>query len=180
MNLFGKSRTSAVLLGSMMVFVLAAFAACGDDDSDSSPTPAPTVAAPNAAATTTDARPSATVAATATAPATAAPTTSTSPLDGAWVGTWKASATSDTGTVRIQWKQTGSQLAGTIIVSNTPCVANGTITGLVNGNAITFGAVQSVTTIAYTGTLSGNTIAGTYQADASCGNATGSWTATKG
>lgn len=148
-------------------------AGCGGDDDGEAPT-----AASTSASKATEAKPATAVSAAATV--AASPTTAASVLDGTWTGTWKASASADNGTVRIQWKQTGAQLAGTIVVTNTPCVTNGTITGQVNGNAITFGAVQSATTIAYTGTLSGSTITGTYKADASCGNATGSWSATKG
>jgi hypothetical protein len=175
MKLFNRVAPVAIL---SLLLVTVASPACGDDDDKATPTAVRTALAASAAAT--EAKASAATSAPATL--TPVPTTSAaaaSGLDGMWNGTWRASSTADNGTVRIQWKQTGSQLAGTIAVSNTPCVTNGTITGVVNGNAITFGAVQSATTISYTGTLVGNTITGTYKADASCGNATGTWTATK-
>lgn len=160
------------------IFALTLFAGCGDDD-DSPKTPTPVAAIATSAASTTVASP--TAGSTTAPPATATVATSTgSALDGTWTGTWNSSDTADNGAVTIQWKQTGQQLAGTIIVTNTPCVTNGTITGVVSGAAITFGAVQGATTIAYTGTLSGTTLSGTYQANASCANATGRWSATKG
>lgn len=158
------------------IFALTLFAGCGDDD-DSAKTPTAAAAVATSPASTVATSPTA---APATAPPATATTSTGSALDGTWTGTWNSSDTSDNGAVTIQWKQSGQQLAGTIVVSNTPCVTNGTITGTVSGTTITFGAVQGATTIAYTGTLSGTSLSGTYQANASCGNAKGRWSATKG
>jgi hypothetical protein len=47
------------------------------------------------------------------------------------------------------------------------------LTGTVNGGAITFGTVGS-TAITYTGTVSGNTMSGTYEV---AGSQHGSWDA---
>ncbi|MEO6043219.1 MAG: hypothetical protein ABIQ47_04775, partial [Tepidiformaceae bacterium] len=162
----------AIILGSVAVI-----SACGGDDA---PAKTATSAATQQAAATANTSVAAKAASAAATTAAANATTAAAPaIDGTWTGTWKSGATSDNGTVKIDWKQSGQQLAGTIVVSNTPCVGNGTITGTVTGATIAFGAVQGATTIAYTGTVSGKAISGTYKADASCGNATGTWSATK-
>jgi len=106
------------------------------------------------------------------------------PASGAVAGTWNGTyeSTSDpaaTGTFTIEFTQTGPTLTGTISVQNTPCITEGTITGSLNGDKIAFGAVKGATqTIAYTGTVSGDRMSGTYSAPA-CGNATGTWKAAR-
>jgi hypothetical protein len=162
------------------------FAACGGDDDNSSPTTAAASTATIEASTAATAS-SATAAATSTpqpttaasTAATAAPTDAASGLAGTWNGAYES--TSDpgsTGTFVLDWTQTGSALSGTISVTNTPCVAEGTITGTTDGTTITFGAVQGAYSIAYEGTVSGDTMSGTYSSP-SCGNAAGTWTANK-
>lgn len=171
---FAIRPAMAILLGSVAVL-----SACGGDDAPAktATSAATTGAASTGSATETTASKSTTAANSTTA--ASGTTTASSVLDGTWTGTYESSATSDRGTVKIDWKQSGQQLAGTIVVSNTPCVSNGTISGTVSGTTIAFGAVKGATTIAFTGTLSGKTIFGTYKADASCGNATGTWSVVK-
>jgi hypothetical protein len=110
------------------------------------------------------------------APAIAAPTpppASTSapagPLSGTWTGQYSGPFT---GTFTLNWTESGSALTGTLQISNPPGSHN--ITGSATDTAITFGYVGGVT---YSGTVSGNTMSGSYQVPA--GRGTGSWNATK-
>jgi hypothetical protein len=86
--------------------------------------------------------------------ATAA-TGSTPSLAGTWSGKYSGAYS---GTFRLHWRQSGSVLRGSIMLS-----PGGTfgITGRVNGGAIKFGVVGAGAT--YTGTVSGKTMHGRYQ-----------------
>ena len=156
------------------------FAACGGDDDNASPTAVKTSAATIQASTAATAS-SATAAATSTptTAATAAPTDQASGLAGTWNGAYESTSTpGSTGTFILDWTQTGSALSGTISVTASQCVSEGTITGTTDGATITFGAVQGAYSIAYEGTVSGDSMSGTYTSP-SCGNAAGTWTADK-
>ena len=109
---------------------------------------------------------------------TPTPSTGASAIAGAWSGTWQSTNQAGSGTFTLTWTQQGSDLSGTITVTKTPCVANGTLTGKVSGNQIEFGAVQGTYRIDYRGSVSGNSMSGTY-ASPTCGNAKGNWSATK-
>ncbi len=92
-------------------------------------------------------------------------------LTGKWSGTYSGSYH---GTFSLHWVQTGSHLHGTINVSQ---LGNHIpLNGTVNGSHITFGTVGS-TRITYTGTVSGNSMSGTYQVNGAGG---GPWSASKG
>jgi hypothetical protein len=110
---------------------------------------------------------------TSAAPAST-PTTS-SPAAGALTGTWSGQYSgSYTGTFKLHWRQSSSKLNGTIHISS----LGGTtpIHGTVNGNAISFGTVGGGQQITYTGTVSGNSMSGTYQVN---GHGGGPWSASK-
>jgi hypothetical protein len=95
---------------------------------------------------------------------------STSALSGKWSGTYSGSYD---GTFKLKWHQSGSHLHGMITISNPGSTLP--INGTVNGSAIRFGTVGS-TAITYTGTVSGNSMSGTYKV----GNAGGGpWSASK-
>jgi hypothetical protein len=100
-------------------------------------------------------------------------------LTGTWTGTWQ-DHTPDTlsGTFTVTWVQKGNAVSGTITVGGTGCITTGTVTGVLSGNTITFGAVQGFRTINYNGTVGKGTMSGTYSAP-KCGEAQGVWTATK-
>lgn len=107
---------------------------------------------------------------------TPAPTTSTPPPAAAATvdvsGTWTGQYTGVySGTFTLAWQQTGSDVNGSIKLSS-PASTYG-IHGTLSGSAIQFGAVG---TVAYTGTVSGNTMSGSYQSLKGGG---GSWSATK-
>jgi hypothetical protein len=108
---------------------------------------------------------------TSSAPATTPAAVSDSGLTGSWTGKYSGAFT---GTFRLTWLQTGSNLAGTIMLStenNDPIP----LTGTVNGNTISFGTVGSQA-VTYSGTVSGNSMSGSYQVGGAAG---GPWSANK-
>ncbi|HEY7020928.1 MAG TPA: hypothetical protein VH349_07410 [Ktedonobacterales bacterium] len=114
-----------------------------------------------------------------------APVSSSTPktlnLSGTWDGTWQ-NTTPDTatGTFTIIWTQTGSNLSGAISIKASTCISQASITGSISGDKISFGVVNGQAAITYDGTVSGNdTIKGAYHAPSTCGNAVGTWTATR-
>ena len=98
-------------------------------------------------------------------------------MQGPWDGTWTSTSSPGTdGTFHIDFTQAGGQLNGTITVTDTPCFTAGTIFGVLEGNSIKFGAVNSGQNLNYTGTVSGTSMSGTYSAPR-CGNGKGTWEA---
>jgi hypothetical protein len=97
-------------------------------------------------------------------------------LSGTWSGTWKdTSPDTAEGTFKLTWQQSGPTLNGTITIAGTPCLSGGHIAGALNGSTISFGVVKGAVEVAYTGSVSGTTMSGTYTT--SCGNAQGNWEA---
>ena len=88
-------------------------------------------------------------------------------------GTWSGQYSGPfNGTFTLQWTQSGSDVNGTIQLSSPADNLN--INGTLSGSAISFGAVGVVT---YSGTVSGNTMSGTYT-DVANGQQ-GTWSANK-
>ncbi len=145
----------ALLIGTATAALAAGMAACSTSSSTSQPT------------THTTTRSSAPKAKAASAPK------STSALAGKWSGTYSGSYN---GTFKLNWRQTGSHLHGTITISNPGSTLP--INGTVNGTAISFGTVGS-TAITYTGTLSGNSMSGTYKVAGANASTGGPWSASK-
>jgi hypothetical protein len=104
----------------------------------------------------------------AAASASAARSTAGS-LSGTWSGTYGGAYH---GTFVVHWTQKGSQLHGTIQLSN-PKTEPG-ITGSVHGKRIRFGTVGSAA-ITYSGSVSGKSMSGTYRTP----GGGGSWSAHK-
>ena len=77
----------------------------------------------------------------------------------------------------LDWQQSGSNLSGTIKLSS----ESGTddVNGTVNGGTISFGTVGSQA-ITYSGSVSGDSMSGTYKVQTPNGSVGGSWSATKG
>jgi hypothetical protein len=106
---------------------------------------------------------------------TAAATTSPSALvngtalSGKWSGQYSGTYS---GTFTLNWQQTGSDLSGSITLSSPAGTLP--INGTVNGSAIQFGTVGGPG-ITYTGSVSGNSMSGSYQTPAGGG----SWSANK-
>jgi hypothetical protein len=168
-----------VLLGTASTAVLlVALTACATTPPGSSPSPTPSVTASDL--------PSATASASTAASASASPSGSPGPsasgnlgaLTGSWKGTWvNESPQTAVGTFTLSWAQQGNNLFGAIGVVGSTCLSGGNVTGTVNGNSLSFGAVEGSNMINYTGTYSGNTMSGTYAS--ACGNSKGTWSAVK-
>ena len=107
--------------------------------------------------------------------ATSAPTQTTAgDLSGKWSGQYSGTFQ---GTFVLDWQQSGSNLSGTIKLSS----ESGTddVNGTVNGGTISFGTVGSQA-ITYSGSVSGDSMSGTYKVQTPNGSVGGSWSATKG
>jgi hypothetical protein len=106
------------------------------------------------------------------------PTTSASgnaATPSAMSGTWSGQYTGvSDGTFTLTWQQSGSDLTGSIMISDFGDSAI-PINGKVTGNKISFGTVGTFA-VTYTGTVSGDTMSGTYHTPAG----DGTWNATKG
>jgi hypothetical protein len=148
------SRIRLALIAGPAVLLLAA---CSSPQAaTTSPTPStPAVATP-----------------TTTAPA-AAPAAATAGLSGTWSGQYSGAYQ---GTFTLTWQQSASNLSGTIKLS----APAGTISihGTVKGSAIRFGTVGSVG-ITYSGSVSGNSMSGTYQVQTANGPTGGPWSASR-
>ena len=111
---------------------------------------------------------------TSTAPAATSAAADTGDLSGTWSGQYDGTFQ---GTFVLDWQQSGSNLSGTIKLSS----GSGTldISGTVNGGTISFGTVGSQA-ITYSGSVSGDSMSGTYKVQGQSSSAGGSWSATKG
>jgi hypothetical protein len=116
---------------------------------------------------------SSTPASSAPATTTTASAANTTALSGSWTGQYGGSFQ---GTFKLNWQQSSSKLSGTIQLSNPP--GSLAIHGNVNGSTISFGTVGS-TAITYSGSVSGNSMSGTYTVAAPNGSAGGNWSASK-
>src|SRR4029077_13617091 len=88
-------------------------------------------------------------------------------------GTWSGEYSGDSeGTFTLTWQQAGSDVSGSITISEVGVHIN--ISGRLNGNQISFGTVGSLA-VTYSGTVSGTSMSGTYKAP----TGTGTWNATK-
>jgi hypothetical protein len=145
-----RSRLSSALLLIAVISALAVMAvSCSSSTKPSSTT-----------------RPISSTTGSAQAPTT---TVATGGLSGTWSGQYSGASQ---GTFTLTWQQSGSNLSGTITLSD-PAVTL-PINGSVDGGAIRFGTVGSVG-VTYSGSVSGNSMSGTYQSET--GN--GPWSATK-
>lgn len=107
----------------------------------------------------------------ALAPATSAAPASSSASSGGLSGSWSGQYSGAfTGTFHLTWQQKGTTLTGTITLST---AGTAPLNGHVNGSKISFGTVGSAA-ITYEGTVSGNSMSGTYKVGGAAG---GNWTA---
>jgi hypothetical protein len=135
----------------------AAAAGCGGGSSSKTTASAPPASTPAAAVTTS-------------APAsTTTPSSSSSDLSGTWSGHYSGAFN---GTFTLKWTQSGSKLDGTINLSSAGGPTD--IHGSVSGSSIRFGTVGTEA-ITYTGSVSGNSMSGSYKTP----SGGGSWSASK-
>lgn len=156
MNSKLASLPRALLIGTATAALAAALAACSTSINPVSTGHTHAAAAPKAKAAKAASAPKATGA-----------------LSGKWSGNYSGSYN---GTFKLSWHQSGSRLHGTITISNPGSTLP--INGTVHGTAITFGTVGS-TNITYTGTVSGNSMSGTYKVATANGSTGGPWSASK-
>jgi hypothetical protein len=176
-----SARRGSSFIAISVASILALVFLMGCSGSSTPVPPAPTAsptAAPSAVAPLTSTEPTSAPTASPSA-GTSAP--SGSALDGDWTGSWTSTSTAGvTGTFTLTVAFQVQSMAGTIAVKGTPCISAGTVTGTLNGTAISFGVVSGSQTIAYTGKVAGTTMSGTYQTGENCGNDKGTWQASKG
>jgi hypothetical protein len=147
-------RIGVIALSAGLVLALGA---CSSSSSESSTTSSTSAAA-----------------ASSVADATSAPSQTTAgELSGTWSGQYSGTFQ---GTFVLDWQQSGSNLSGTIKLSS----ESGTddVNGTVNGGTISFGTVGSQA-ITYSGSVSGDSMSGSYKVQTPSGSVGGSWSATK-
>jgi len=105
--------------------------------------------------------------------AVSAPKTTSSTLTGKWKGRYGGSYN---GTFKLRWHQSGSHLRGHITISNPP--SRLPINGTLHGSKISFGTVGSLA-ITYSGTISGDSMSGTYRVHGGNASTGGPWSASK-
>ena len=136
----------------------------------------------------TNAEPTAPATASASASPSALPSPTASPtptvnqagpLTGVWNGAWtNTDPLPGVGTFVLTWVQQNDKLIGALSVNGSNCLKNGNVTGTVDGNRISFGAVDGSTTVEYIGTMDdSNHLSGSYRT--TCGNSVGTWSATR-
>ena len=158
----------------LVVLVTVVLGGCSSKSSDN-----PTVGAGQASGATTTLGSTGTTAASSSSATTATTTATTTAAGGGLTGTWsgdyqQTAPSPDSGTFTLHWQQSGSNVTGTIDIAGA-CSAC-PISATVNGSSVTFGVV-ALGGITYTGTVSGNTMSGTYAtADSSY---KGTWKASK-
>lgn len=178
-----KVRSERLLLGPLVVVVALLATACPKNDAgnggslsgeQSTASPA-TTGATSATGTTGPTGPTG-----ASGASGSTGTGASVDLSGKWSGTWtNTTPDNSTGDFEIDWKLDHGQLRGTIVINGTPCLDGGNITGALALNVINFGAVSGQVEVDYTGRVdqNGKAMSGTYQT--TCGNAQGTWEATK-
>jgi hypothetical protein len=162
------SRIKLALTGGAVVLLVAA---CSSNGATSTGTNAP----PSTAAQPTSSQPTSTAppAALGTVSSSAAAST-TAAAAGALSGTWNGKYSGGyQGAFTLTWQQSGGNLSGSIALSNPSITLP--IHGTVAAGAIRFGTVGSVG-ITYVGTVSGNSMSGSYDVGAGAG---GPWSASK-
>jgi hypothetical protein len=105
------------------------------------------------------------------------PTTTTPPVV-VWHGTWQSSDYPIAGTFEMRYQIDGTVLSGEVSIAGSDCTSAGAVTGTTDGTMITFGTVAVEQAITWQGTISGNTMTGTYATPA-CGDDHGTWQATQ-
>jgi collagen type VII alpha len=107
------------------------------------------------------------------------PTGDAAALEGTWSGTWDTDIPQVHGTFSWTIEATANGFKGTIDIQDTSCVSNGQVDIALDGDTITIGSINAEQPITFTGTVSGDTMSGTYDASACPPPNTGSWEAVR-
>lgn len=110
-----------------------------------------------------------------------APATRPTSLAGTWSGTWRSAHIDQGGNVSATFTHVGNTLSGSVALAGSPCLATGTLSGTVDGQGVSFGAIGSDDEVEFAGRLTGeNTLAGTYSVSAGmCEGDNGEFTVTR-
>jgi len=153
LSLWKRPSAFARIVGVGIAVVLSASGCGGGGGSTAASAPQTTAASAGTTATTT----------------TSTSTTSEdSGVSGKWSGKYSGAYS---GTFNLDWQESGSKLSGTIALSTAGTLP---VHGTVNGSEIKFGTVGGPG-ITYTGSVSGDSMSGTYTTP----NGGGSWSADK-
>ena len=114
-----------------------------------------------------------------TGPTAATGPTGAAALEGTWSGTWDTDIPQVHGKFSWTIEATPDGYKGTIDIQDTSCVSNGQVDIALDGDTITIGSIQAEQPITFTGTVSGDTMSGTYDASACPPPNTGSWEAVR-
>ncbi len=114
-----------------------------------------------------------------TGPTAATGPTGTAVLEGTWSGTWDTDVPQVNGTFSWTIESTPNGFTGTIDIQDSRCVSSGQVDVSLDGDTITVGSIQAEQPITFTGTVSGDTMSGTYDASACPPPNTGSWEAVR-
>jgi len=167
-----RRRLPALLLGAFISLMVVA-TACSKGTAATGPTTQPATSQPGSTSPPAETTPPA-----ATSPSNPGSASSSPPVAGELTGTWSGKYSGAyQGTFTLTWTQAGSKLTGNIdLGSNGGTVP---INGTVKGGKITFGTVGS-TDITYTGSVSGDSMSGTYKVHGPNGTSSGGpWSATR-
>ena len=108
------------------------------------------------------------------------PTGAQGEMHGAWQGTWRSSVLGRGGAANASFSHIGGNLTGTVTISGSPCLVTGAVTGSVNGDNVTFGAVSGSHGIRFTAVLGTAALTGNYNVNAGqCQGDFGTFTLTK-
>jgi hypothetical protein len=70
--------------------------------------------------------------------------------EGSWNGTWTSSS-GTSGTLKLDLRQSGSEVRGTAVLAGSPCVSNASVTGETDGDAVTLSVVSATATLSLAG-----------------------------
>jgi hypothetical protein len=99
-------------------------------------------------------------------------------VSGTWTATW-TSVSGQVGHGSLQLVQDGSSISGTALVQNSPCLANGDVSGSVAGDELSGAMTAGGASITFDTTVDGSQMSGTYDAVAAgaCTGDTGTFVA---
>ena len=181
------SSIKGVAVPAIAVLLLGLVAAC----SSSSKSPSATAAnASGGAVAATSPATTASVATPTLVPSTAASgatggsasgASGAASLAGSWKGTWtRTSPLAGNGNITLDLQQQGQALSGKITLTGSACLTDGaSITGTLNGQAMTLSVDQGGAKATFTGQVSASSISGNMQVTCSGVTGNGTWTASK-
>jgi len=116
----------------------------------------------------------------ASAQVSAAPAT-TVDITGTWSGSWASSNGINNGNISAVLTQSGTSVIGTLSITGSPCISNGSVSGTVSGNNVSFGIISGSDTVEYNATYTSTSMSGTYSVTTgACAGDTGTFSLSVG